>query len=168
MIRKNQVPFVIRYTHLSKGTNYLKQKCTQLMTPLWDKVFHALSHSVTHFVSWVLLAPETSFSSKYQSETSISKFLEPTLKTKYIKPCKKAGKTVRGDGVRNCVHYCLRPLVPFKICETQEYVSSLHLFVYQKKVASWDHFPPLHDWFLLPGSLSCYFLSSVQRAQLLL
>ena len=66
MIKKNQVPFVIRYTHLSKGTSDLGQKCTQLMTPLWDTVFHAPLHSVTHFVNWVL-APETSFSSKIRN-----------------------------------------------------------------------------------------------------
>ena len=75
------------------------------------------------------------------SETSISRFLEPTLRTKYIKPCEKAGKTVPGNVVRNCVHYCLRSLVPFKRCETLEYVPSLHLFVYQKKLHLGTIFP---------------------------
>ena len=36
--------------HLSKGTSDLKQKCTQLATPFWSTVFHALSHGVFHFV----------------------------------------------------------------------------------------------------------------------
>ena len=36
--------------HLSKGTSDLKQKCTQLATPFWSTVFHALSHGVIHFV----------------------------------------------------------------------------------------------------------------------
>ena len=37
-------------THLSKGTSDVKQKCTQLATPFWGTVFHALSHGVIHFV----------------------------------------------------------------------------------------------------------------------
>ena len=36
--------------HLSKGTSDLKQKCTQLATPFWGTVFHALSHGVIRFV----------------------------------------------------------------------------------------------------------------------
>ena len=36
-------------SHLSKGTSDLKQKCTQLATPFWETVFHALSHGVIHF-----------------------------------------------------------------------------------------------------------------------
>ena len=35
--------------HLSKRTSDLKQKCTQLATPFWGTVFHALSHGVIHF-----------------------------------------------------------------------------------------------------------------------
>ena len=37
-------------SHLSEGTSDLKQKCTQLATPFWRTVFHALSHGVIHFV----------------------------------------------------------------------------------------------------------------------
>ena len=33
-------------SHLSKGTSDLKQKWTQLATPFWGTVFHALSHGV--------------------------------------------------------------------------------------------------------------------------
>ena len=37
-------------SHLSKGTSDFKQKCTQLVTPFWGTVFHALSHGMIHFV----------------------------------------------------------------------------------------------------------------------
>ena len=41
--------------HLSKGISDLKQRCTQLATPFWDTIFHALSHGVIHFVRSVRL-----------------------------------------------------------------------------------------------------------------
>ena len=41
---------ILNRTHLSKGTSDLKPKCTQLATPFWGTVFHALSHGVIYFV----------------------------------------------------------------------------------------------------------------------
>ena len=38
------------YSHLSKGTSGLKQKCTQTLTSFLGTVFQALSHDVIHFV----------------------------------------------------------------------------------------------------------------------
>ena len=37
-------------SQLSKITSDLKQKCTQLPTPFWGTVFHAISLGVIHFV----------------------------------------------------------------------------------------------------------------------
>ena len=42
-------------SHLSKGTSDLKPKYTQLATPFWGTVFHALSHGVIYFVRSVRL-----------------------------------------------------------------------------------------------------------------
>ena len=36
--------------HLSKDISDLKQRCTQLATPFWGTIFHALSHGGIHFV----------------------------------------------------------------------------------------------------------------------
>ena len=54
--------------------------------------------------------------SNSQSKTSISRFLELTLGTKWITSCERACKTAPKNDVGVCVHFCLRPLVPLERC----------------------------------------------------
>ena len=45
------------------------------------------------------------------------RFLKLTLRTKWITPSERALKTVPKNGVRNCVHFCLRSLGALERCE---------------------------------------------------
>ena len=47
------------------------------------------------------------------------RFVKLTLRvrTKWITPCERASKTVPENGVRSCVHFCLRPLEPLERCD---------------------------------------------------
>ena len=40
----------------------------------------------------------------------LSWFSKPTLRAKWIPPCERAWKTMPENGVRSCVHFCLRSL----------------------------------------------------------
>ena len=42
--------------------------------------------------------------------------LELTLQTKWITPSERALETVPENGVRSCVHFCLRLLGPLERC----------------------------------------------------
>ena len=106
-------------SHLSKGPSDLKQKCTQLLTLFSATVFNALSLSVILFVRSVRFRNRFLIgwnSSTANQKLPIQRFLELTLGRKWISPCERAWKTVLKDGVRVCVHFCLRPLVPLERC----------------------------------------------------
>ena len=108
-------------SHLSKDPSDVKQKCTQLSTQFLGTVVNALSLGVIHFVRSVSLRNRFLVgwnSSTANQKTSISRFLKLTLRTKWITPCERAWKTVHENTVRNCVHFCLRPLEPLERCDT--------------------------------------------------
>ena len=104
---------VAHSTHLSKDTSGCKQKCTQFLTLFSGTVFHTLSHGVICFAQSV--SPRNHFLTGGNSLTANQRpllrcFLKLTLRTKWITPCERASKTVPENGVRNCVHFYLRPL----------------------------------------------------------
>ena len=47
---RTSIFYLLGKSHLSKGSNGRKQKCTQFPTPFLATVFRALSHDVIHFV----------------------------------------------------------------------------------------------------------------------
>ena len=53
---------------------------------------------------------------KSQSQNSMSGFVKLTLGRKWITRCERAWKTRPENGVRNCAHFCLRPLEPLERC----------------------------------------------------
>ena len=98
--------------HLSKGLTSNKN-AHNFWHHSWAKFLRLF------YLTWSILfgvsALEPTFSKRLKflkfftipSETSILRFLKPTLWTKWITPCESAWKTVPDNGVGNCVRfYC--------------------------------------------------------------
>ena len=108
------------HPHLSKRLSDLKQKCTQLLTPFSGMVFHALSHGVIHFARSVSFENQLNrgFWLAVREFPPVRKwFLGLTLRAKQITPCERAWNTVPENSVRNCVHFCLQPLLSLERCD---------------------------------------------------
>ena len=106
-------------SHLFKHTSGCKQKCTQFLTLFSGTVFYALSHGVIRFARSV--SPRNHFLTGRNSLTAnqkplLSWFSKLTLRAKWISPCEKAWKNVSENGVRSCVHFCLRSLKRLERC----------------------------------------------------
>ena len=103
---------ILTMPHLSKRISDLKQKCTQLLTPFSGMVFHALSHDGIHFAWSVSFELNRSSWLAVREFPPVRKwFLGLTPQAKQITPCERAWNTVPENTVRDCVHFCLQPLL---------------------------------------------------------
>ena len=66
-------------------------------------------------------------------------FLKLTLRTKWITLCERAQKTVPENGVKSCVHFCLRSLLRLERCVGTYFCCNLVL----TKEAEISHFKSL-------------------------
>ena len=83
------------------------------MYTISDTVFwHNISCPFTYVViCFVVLAPETTLSIR-----SFYWIGFQTLRAEWIAPCESVWKTLLENGVRSCVHFCLRSLTFGKMC----------------------------------------------------
>ena len=104
--------------HLSKGTSDLKQKCTQLQHHFGTQFF-MLFHMVWSILFRVL-ALETlkrKFLIGYSRTLTKEKVVSwPNTLNKMNHTMWKSMKNCAQNGVRVCVHFCLRPVVPLERC----------------------------------------------------
>ena len=91
------------------------------MTTFSGVVFHVLSHGVIHYarsgISFVNQLKRSFWLAVKEFPPVRKWFLGLTLQTKQITPCERAWKTVPENDVRNCVHFCLKPLMTLERCD---------------------------------------------------
>ena len=112
------IPQRAKANHSFQKHEWLQKMCITSST-IFFKVFHAPSHGVICFARSVslrkhFLTGENSLAAN--QKLLLSWFSKLTLQAKCIPSYESARKTAPENGVRSCVHFCLRSLLHLEKC----------------------------------------------------